>query len=471
MKKRTKIIATLGPASSDTEIIARLIKAGANVFRLNFSHGTHEMHKKLIEAVRCAAKECCAHVGILGDLCGPKIRVGTFPSGPVTLKRGQSFNLYEKPDMPGTSEGVGTSYPYLVKDISVDDKVLLDDGNISLRAVEKGPGFVRFTVCDGGLLKDKKGMNMPGIKLSIETITEKDKRDLEFMMAEGIDFVALSFVRNAQDIISLRSMMNSSPMKVIAKIEKPEALIDLERILDATDGVMIARGDLGVEVAIERVPAIQNHILARCTNRGIPVITATQMLESMMANSRPTRAETTDVYNAIVEGSDAVMLSGETAAGDFPVESVAMMSAIAIEAEKAAAASMKYSSILPEVRREIEEITAQAACEAAVNVGAKAIVPFTYSGNTAHHISKYHPPVPIIALTPSADACRRLSLCWGVEPILVQDLRNTDEMISLAEKTLKDLRQAESGDSLIIVAGLPLGIKGNTNLLKLHRVG
>lgn len=470
MKKRTRIVATLGPASSSEEKIAELIRAGVNVFRLNFSHGSHSSHQELIKNIRAASEKSSIYVGILGDLCGPKIRIGKFPGGSVKLENGASFKLYADQKQPGSIEGVGTSYEYLLQDVKVGDKVLLDDGNISLLALEKGADWIRFTVTDGGVLKDNKGMNLPGIQLSVESITEKDKFDLKFMIEQGLDFVALSFVRSSDDLIMLKNLVGDSNIRIISKIEKPEALNELERILDLTDGIMIARGDLGVEVPIEQVPALQKHILQRCSYRGILVITATQMLESMITNQRPTRAETTDVFNAIIEGSDAVMLSGETAAGAYPVEAVEMMSSIAFEAEKMLARSDKYLSILPEVKGEIEEIVAQGACEAAVYANAKAIVPFTHSGNTAHNISKYHPPTPIIALTPCESACRRLSMSWGVEPMLVKDLRNTDEMIELAEKTLKDNGAVKKGDIIVVVAGVPLGVKGNTNLIKLHRI-
>ncbi len=470
MDKRTKIVATLGPSSNSLPVIEKLIEAGANIFRLNFSHGTHEQHLAIINLVREAARKKGRYIGILGDLCGPKIRVGIFPAGHVTLMEGDEFTLSQNPDMPGNEKGVGTSYPYLVKDVKVGDTVLLDDGNISLKARMIGSDNVTFEVTDGGTLKSKKGMNMPGMKLSVETITKKDKADLAFILQNKLDFVALSFVRKAADLKELRDLIGDAHIKVIAKIEKPEALDEIEGILDQTDGIMIARGDLGVEMPIEKVPGIQKFLLTRCGRRGILVITATQMLESMMGNQRPTRAETTDVFNAILDGTDAVMLSGETAAGEFPVEAVKMMAAIAREAEIRYSENHTYENILPEVKRDIEDITAHAACEAAVEIGAKAIVPFTHSGNTARNISKYHPPVPIVALTPREAACRRLSLSWGVEPVLVDDMRDTDSMIRLAEATLKGNGMAKSGDILLIVAGVPLGVKGNTNMIKLHRI-
>ncbi|MFZ2957834.1 MAG: pyruvate kinase [Candidatus Ozemobacteraceae bacterium] len=472
MEKRTKIVATLGPASNTVEVVSRLIKAGANVFRLNFSHGSHESHKIAISTIREASRATGTHVAILGDLCGPKIRVGTFPGGPVTLKAGDRFTLSQDPGKTGDQQGVGTSYPFLVKDVRIGDTVLLDDGNISLKAIEKGENEVHFSITEGGVLKDKKGMNMPGIPLTVETITTKDKDDLRFMIDQGLDFVALSFVRRADDIRLLRQLIGQAGIRTIAKIEKPEAVDEIEDILDEVDAVMIARGDLGVEMPIEQVPAIQKHILNRCSRRGIPAITATQMLESMITNVRPTRAETTDVFNAILDGTDAVMLSGETAAGANPVEAVRVMSAIAGEAEKLLEEKDRvlWREILPEGEKEIEDTIAHAACEGAVNVGARAIVAFTTSGNTALHLSKYHCPVPVYAMTPLESTCRRLALNWGVRSLRVEDCRSTDTMIELSEKILKETGIVKSGQILVIVAGVPLGVKGNTNMIKMHRV-
>lgn len=469
--KRTKIVATLGPVSSSPEMIEKLILAGANVFRLNFSHGNHESHLATIKAIRQASDKTGRHIGILGDLCGPKIRIGSFANGPIELKIGDHFFLSENPDEPGTIKGIGTSYPYLTKDVKPGNTVLLDDGNIALKALSAEGNRVNFSVIDGGPLKDKKGLNLPNINLSVETITEKDKVDLVFMLENELDFVALSFVRKSQDIRDLKLLIGEAKIRIIAKIEKPEAVKELDNILDECEGVMIARGDLGVEVPIQEVPGIQKHILQRCSRRGKSVITATQMLESMIDNQRPTRAETTDVFNAIVEGSDAVMLSGETAIGKNSIDSVKMMAAIAIEAEKINAKDHeRMNNLLPEVEKSIEEVMAHSAGEAAIDVSAKAIVAFTHSGNTALYISKYHPPTPIIALTPLASTCRRLSLSWGVEPFLVKDMRNTDEMITMSESTLKELNTVKTGDIIVIVAGVPLGVKGNTNLMKLNRV-
>jgi pyruvate kinase len=469
--KKTRIVATLGPASSALETVEQLIMAGVNVFRLNFSHGTHESHLTAIKTIRQASEKTCRFVAILGDLCGPKIRIGKFANGPIELKAGDLFYLSENPDEPGSQNGIGTSYPFLTKDIRPGNSILLDDGNLALEAISIKGNRINCRVTDGGTLKDKKGLSMPNAALSIATITETDKLDLKFMIENELDFVALSFVRKAQDLIDLQQLIGDNPVRIIAKIEKPEALSEIDRILDNCEGIMIARGDLGVEMPIQKVPAVQRQLLQKCGRRGKTVITATQMLESMIESQRPTRAETTDVFNAIIEGSDAVMLSGETAAGRYPVEAVKMMAAIAAEAEQVNVGNdERINNLLPEVGNAIEEVMAHAACEAALNVNARAIVPFTHSGNTALHISKYHPSTPVFALTPRAATCRRLALSWGVNPLIVSDMRNTDEMIAMSEKTLKELGIVKSGDVIVIVAGVPLGVKGNTNLMKLHRI-
>ncbi|MFA6748527.1 MAG: Pyruvate kinase [bacterium ADurb.Bin157] len=467
--KRTKIVATLGPASSDPAVIEKMINAGANVFRLNFSHGNHETHLKNIKQIREISEKTGIYVGILGDLCGPKIRVGKFESGFAVLEMGDHFFLSEDPLCVGTKAGIGTSYPYLTKDIKPGNIVLLDDGNIMLEALYPEDNRFYFRVLAGGVLKDKKGLNMPGINLSVETITQKDKEDLRFIIENELDFVALSFVRRAQDVIELKQLLNGADLRIIAKIEKPEAISELDKILDNCEGVMIARGDLGVELPVQTVPAIQKQILKRCSDRGKTVITATQMLESMMENQIPTRAETTDVYNAIVDGSDAVMLSGETAAGKHPVKAVKMMADIALEAEKAVGA-VNFHYILPGVERKLEEVMAQCACEASYNACSKAIVTFTHSGNTALNISKYHPPTLIFALTPFQKTCRRLSLSWGVVPVIVKDMKSTDEMLAEAEQVMKRLEVVKSGEIITMVAGLPIGFVGNTNFMKLHKV-
>ncbi len=470
MPQKTKIIATIGPASSAPTTVKKLIQAGANIFRLNFSHGDHAQHEAFIKTIRESAKDLDKHVAILGDLCGPKIRIGHFPDGQVTIKNRQRFTLYEDPDVKGSEQGVGTTYPYLSNDLKPGAQVLLDDGNFSLTVESVEPGAVHCIVHDSGILKSRKGMNMPDSQLSVPSITEKDKADLAFMLKHDVDFVALSFVRKAQDILDLRKLTGDSTIRIIAKIEKPEAIEELESILDVTDAIMIARGDLGVEVDLTRVPQLQKHILLRCYRRGVPVITATQMLESMIENSRPTRAETTDVFNAIVDESDAVMLSGETAAGKYPVKAVKFMSAIAREAEKLAGSEDTWTNFLPEVENSIEEIVSHSACTAAVDSGAKAIVAYTNTGATARYISKYHPPVPVIALTPNEDTCRKLTLSWGVKSLITPCYLRATTMFEDASTILKEHGIAKPGDIIVIVTGVPLGSMHSANSMKLQIV-
>ncbi len=466
----TKIVATLGPASSSPEVVRDLIAAGVDVFRFNFSHGTHESHAQLLATVRDQIKASDSPVALLADLSGPKIRVGKFKDGKVDLAVGQKFSLFLDPNRAGDETGVGTTYSHLVDDVRVGDTVLLDDGNISMRAVSKAADHVCFEVTDGGPLKDKKGMNMPGIPLSVAAVTEKDKADLEFILANGFDFVALSFVRSARDLVLLRELIGARPIRVVTKVEKPEALEDLPAVLAASDAVMVARGDLGVEVPLQCVPALQKHIIRECQRRNIPVITATQMLESMITNERPTRAETTDVFNAIIDGTDAIMLSAETAAGQYPIHAVKTMVAIAREAEKCRFANTTGFERQSAEDPTVEDTIAHVAAQSALELDAKAIVCFTQSGTTAKRISRYRPTTPVLALTPKETTQRRLCLAWGVQPVKTPDMDNTDVMIKEAERQVLALGWARPGDVIVIAAGVPLGVPGNTNLLKLHRI-
>lgn len=469
MNKKTSIIATIGPASHSLEKIRELIQSGVNIFRLNFSHATHEEHHDRIQWVRQAASELGRHIGILGDLSGPKIRMGKVEDGAVELKNGAPFEIIVSSDFIGNSAKAATSYPYFVKDIRIGDLVLLDDGNITLKSLSKTENSVLFTVQDGGILKNNKGINLPNIPLSIDSLTEKDKRDIEFMLKEELEYVALSFVRTPDCVRALREVVMHSPIKIVAKIEKPEALNDLDEIIQESDVIMIARGDLGVEMPIEKVPVIQKGIIQKCRAKGVPVITATQMLESMINNERPTRAEATDVFNAIIDGSDAVMLSGETAAGQYPVEAVKTMSSIICEAESV----LKLQPTLntkSAITYDIPETTSYIACQSALSLNASAIVAFTESGETVQRICSYHPHVPVIAVCPSDYVLRQLALYYGALPYKFRDLSSTDEMFGEAERISRELGIAKSNDVLILVAGIPFKHKGNTNLLKIHRV-
>lgn len=468
--KRTRIIATLGPSSSTPEMVKKLVQQGVNLFRLNFSHGDHETHLKAIQLIRQVEKQLNCFIGIIGDLSGPKIRIGKFANNQILLKQGALFEITIDKKVIGNEKIVSTSYPYLVKDVRLKDKVLLDDGNITLVALSKTKHSVRFKVVEGGILKNNKGINLPGIPLSVSSITQKDKIDFKFMLEHGVDYVALSFVRDDQDILTLKKMAKGRDIPVIAKIEKPEAVDNIDKILKVTDVVMVARGDLGVEIPIEMVPGVQKKVISACKHRGIPVITATQMLESMIQNTRPTRAETTDVFNAIIDGSDAVMLSGETASGQYPVEAVKVMSAIALEAEEVL--RKNYVSVHPAEGQEksVSLTCAFTACQAALDLHAKAILAFTKNGNTVRRISKFHPPFPVIALARSATMCRFVGMFYGVIPILVEDIKNTDEILKSCEKVMQSLKLAIKNEIVVIVAGIPMGEKGNTNFVKFHRI-
>ncbi|EKD26655.1 MAG: hypothetical protein ACD_79C01078G0002 [uncultured bacterium] len=467
--KKTSIIATVGPACRDIEVIKSLIKEGVNVFRLNFSHGDYLFHKEMLDKIRKASEDINIIVGILADLSGPKIRIGTFESGSIILNIGDKFEISIDDNIVGNQSIVSTTYKHLISDVNTGDKILLDDGNISLKAILKKEKSILCEVLDGGVLKNKKGMNLPGIKLSAPSLTEKDKKDLEFILKENIDFVALSFIRSKKCVLSLKELTKNSNIKIVSKIEKPEALNDIDAIIEISDAVMIARGDLGVEVPIEKVPVIQKQIINICASKGVPVITATQMLESMIENQRPTRAESTDVFNAIIDGTDAVMLSGETSVGKNPIDAVKVMSAIAIEAENANLIRNACNG-KKNIHYDIPETTAHIACQSAYDVNAKAIVAFTESGSTVKRISKYHPHVPIIALSSSIHVLQQLSLYYGTNVYEVNDVSSTDELFKVAENIVKELGVVKGNDTFIIVAGLPLKVKGVTNLIKIHQL-
>lgn len=465
--RKTTIIATLGPASSESGIIREMIEAGVDIFRLNFSHGTHAQHNELIDKIRSASADAGKLAGILGDLSGPKIRIGGFAKGSVFLEPEAVFDIYGNSDFPGDQNKCATAYPYLTKDLSPGDIILLDDGNIKLKAISRTEEYVRFIVLDGGRLSDHKGMNFPGIHLTVESLTEKDLRDLDFILNHDFDFAALSFVRSANCIRTLKKHTSGSGLSLIAKIEKPEAVKDIDAIINESNGIMIARGDLGVEMNIEQVPSVQKSIIQHCAMSGTPVITATQMLESMITNSRPTRAEAGDVYNAVMDGTDAVMLSGETAIGANPVEAVRTMARIAEEGEHTVESQHRIRG-KKNVAFSIPETAAHTACQSALDLKASAIVVYTMSGDSAARIAAYHPPVPVVALCTSEKVCRRLLLHYGIIARKIGDMKNTDHMFEVAEKEVTTLGTATKGATVIIVAGIPLHCKGNTNLIKIH---
>ena len=464
--RRTKIVCTIGPASNSPEVLRKLLLAGMNVARLNFSHGTHADHGKVIATLRALSAELRLPLAILQDLQGPKIRLGTFQGGRAQLVKGAEFSLTTRP-VVGTAALASTTYDRLPQDVKAGDRLLLVDGLIELTALEVGADTVRCRVVIGGEIGDHKGINLPGVAVSATAMTPKDREDLAFGISQGVDMVAVSFVRSAEDISQVKAWITElqSDLPVIAKLEKPEAIQNLDAILDAADGVMVARGDLGVELPLEQVPMVQKDVIQRARRRALPVITATQMLESMVGNPRPTRAEASDVANAILDGTDAVMLSAESAAGKYPVEAVKVMARIALIAE----ASLPAWATTVERASTFPDAISEAACRAAGELKAKAIVAFTQSGLTARLISKYRPDVPIFALSPTESIRRRLCLHWGVAPRVIEILKSTDELPKIEAGLLAD-GLVEPGDALVIVAGAPLFARGTTNLLWLYRV-
>jgi pyruvate kinase len=470
--RRTTIVATLGPASSDPEIIERLIRAGLSVARLNYSHGTHDEHRRRLKDVRAISARTGISVACLQDLSGPKIRTGKLIDAEgVQLQDGARFVLTTD-SLDGTADRVSTTYDYLPRDVKPGEHILLDDGTIQLKVEQIQAHDVITRVIHGGLLKPHKGINLPGTALSVSALTSKDRDDVEHGLEIGVDFMALSFVRKADDISELKEFLaqhGRSDMRVIAKIEKPEAIDNLNAILDVTDGVMVARGDLGVELPSEEVPMIQKKIIYEAYRRGRPVITATQMLESMVYSPRPTRAEASDVANAILDGSDAVMLSAETAAGKYPVESVATMARIASHTEvqhhEKPWLFPSGSSLLD--RHSKSRAIAKAACQTADELDARYVIVFTESGATARLVSHFRPNRPILALSPSELVCRQLTLPWGITPILSVYYEEMEQMLEDGLEVLREKGLAEKGDIAVMISGTT-PMRGGTNVMKIH---
>lgn len=463
--RKTKIIATVGPASKDRTVLEKLLSNGVDVVRINCSHADHPTIAQIISDVRDISTKLDRSIGTLLDLAGPKIRTSKLADGEVELEPGQKFTLTSR-EVPGTKETVGTNYKQLANEVKTGDTILLDDGLIELRVIQITQGTdVECEVISGGTLKSKKGINLPGVRLSIPALTQKDKEDLAFGLQHDVDFVALSFVRDPDDIRELRELIGDHwPQPgVIAKLEKPEALEELDAILDVADGVMIARGDLGVELPPEKVPAVQKQITRKANQKGKPVITATQMLESMIEHARPTRAEASDVANAIFDGTDAIMLSGETAAGAYPVESVKMMHRIAVAAE----ASLDFSHLHQHELPTSAHAIAHAACAMAVDMKARAIAAFTKTGSTARLISQLRPPGPIVALTQHIHVYRQLSINWGTQPVMLTEVSDSESTLALVEDTLLDKGIVSPGDSIVITGGLPIAARGPANFVKL----
>jgi pyruvate kinase len=472
-ERRAKIVCTLGPASSSEAMIRELLRAGMDVARLNFSHGTHEEHARVIERVRRAAEKEDRTVGILQDLQGPKMRTGRLKyRTPVALKAGSRVTITPR-DVPGTASLISTTFQDLAREVNAGSRILLSDGLIELRVKAVRGDEVECEVLNGGLLAEHQGINLPGAVLSVPSLTPKDYKDLEFGLEHGVDIVAVSFVRCAEDVRRVKRLIGErkSDVPVIAKLEKPQAVEDMDNILEVADGVMVARGDLGVEMPPETVPIIQKNVIRRAADFRKPVITATQMLESMCENPRPTRAEASDVANAVFDGTDAVMLSGETASGRYPCEAVTIMARIVVEAE-----THLRQSEPPRRRREpratfsIAETICESVAHAAADVHMRAIAVFTETGNTARLISKHRPRVPVFAFTPFPEVGNRLNLLWGVQPVVLpQAARSSEEMVQGAERQLLHLGKAAPGDVIGVVAGTQQ-TSGSTNFIRLHVV-
>ncbi|TDX58990.1 pyruvate kinase [Orenia marismortui] len=468
--RKTKIVCTIGPASEDRETLSKLIDAGMNVARLNFSHGDFEEHGARVKTIRELSKEKGKPVAILLDTKGPEIRTGMLVNDEkVMLERGQEFTLTTE-DIEGDNTRTSVTYKDLPKDMNAGDTILIDDGLIGLKVKSTTNTDVICDVVNGGKLGSRKGVNLPGVAVNLPAITEKDIADIKFGIEQGVDFIAASFVRKASDVLAIRDILEEedADIHIIPKIENQEGVENLDEILEVADGLMVARGDLGVEIPPEKVPAAQKMMIKKCNKAGKPVITATQMLDSMQKNPRPTRAEASDVANAIYDGTDATMLSGETAAGDYPVESVATMARIAIETEK----QLKYAQLMDrdglESRNTITDSISYATCKSAYELDAAAIVTSTQSGYTAKMVSKYRPSTPIVAVTPNQRVFNKLILSWGVKPILANITEATDEMIQDSINATLEAGYVNKDDVVVITAGTPVGEAGTTNLLKIE---
>ncbi|MCL6518790.1 MAG: pyruvate kinase [Armatimonadetes bacterium] len=470
--RRTKIICTIGPATESPEMLRRLAKAGMNVARLNFSHGTREGHGRLIQEIRVIEEQIGTPIAILQDLPGTKLRTGRMPPGGISLVAGQRF-IFTTRDVPGSAEEVNLPYPELVRQAVPGGRIFVDDGQLEFKIESATETDIITQVVIGGVLGAHKGVNMPGARISLPSVTEADIEDLKFGLEKGIDWVAASFIRSASDLAPIRKIIGDAgkPVRLIAKIEKAEAVEEIDSIINAADGIMIARGDLGVEMPLEQVPVVQKMIIRKCNEAGKPVITATQMLDSMIRNRRPTRAEVTDVANAIYDGTDATMLSGETAIGAFPIEAVEMMSKIAVQAEETIDYRAVQKKKILGAANTVTEAIAQATVEIAGDLNATAIVTPTSSGATARAVSKYRPTAPIIAAATSMATYRQLALLWGVYPMLVKPSRSTDEMISEAVDGVMRAGLVKPNDTIVLTAGVPAGVPGRTNLIKVHTVG
>lgn len=471
--KRTKLICTIGPATRDADSIRKLIKEGMNIARVNFSHGSHELHRGTFKLIKQIREELKLPLAIMLDTKGPEIRVEVFEHGEVTLNEGDEFVLYSE-SHPGDAKGVSITYQNLAEDISINDRIVLDDGNIEMTVVGIRGKDIVCRVVFGGVLKDRKSLNIPCKAISMPYLKDVDRSDLLLGIENDVDFIAASFVRSAQDVVDLQNFLDHNgghEIKIIAKIENHEGIANFDQILQAADGIMVARGDMGVEIDYERLPGLQKQFIKKCYSAGKMVITATQMLESMISNPKPTRAEITDVANAVFDGTSAVMLSGETAVGRYPFLAVRAMSRIVTQAESDAFAMQVFKGITYQNNDEITSAISDAACTTARDVNAKAIIALTKSGHTARRISKYRPENIIIAATPNLKTFHQLSLSWGVYPVLSRSMKSSDELFIHAIDCAKQLGLVEENDIVVIVAGIPIDVSGNTNILKVEIVG
>ena len=472
--RKTKIVCTIGPASESEEMLEKLMNAGMNVARLNFSHGSHEEHKARIDTIRKVAKRLNKTIGLLLDTKGPEIRTHNMKDGLIVLEKGKEV-IVSMNEVEGTPEKYSVTYENLINDVNIGSYILLDDGLVELQVKEinKDKGEVKCDILNTGELKNKKGVNLPGVKVNLPGITDKDADDIRFGIKENVDFIAASFVRRPSDVLDIRQILEEekAEITIFPKIENQEGIDNIEEILEVSDGLMVARGDMGVEIPPESVPMVQKDLIRKCNKLGKPVITATQMLDSMQRNPRATRAEASDVANAIYDGTDAVMLSGETAAGQYPEEAVKTMRNIAVSAE----AAQDYKKLLSDRTKLVETSLVNAigvsVAHTALNLNVKAIVAATESGSTARTISKYRPHSDIIAVTPSEKTARQCAIVWGVNPVVKEGRKTTDALLNNAVATAVETGRVSNGDLIIITAGVPTGEKGTTNMMKIHLVG
>ncbi len=474
MLRKTKIICTLGPATDDENVLRRMMLGGMNCARFNFSHCTHEDATKKLEMVTRLREELGLPIAALLDTKGPEIRLGTFANGPVELHTGGTFTLTSR-DVPGDDTIVSITYADLPKDLTPGSRVLIDDGLVAMRARTVTDTDIVCDVLNGGVISNKKGVNVPDTRLSMPYISEQDRSDIIFGIENGFDFIAASFARDADDILQIRQIMeehNNHSIKIIAKIENREGVENIDEILRVADGIMVARGDMGVEIPFEELPEIQKRLIQKCYGSGKIVVTATQMLESMIKNPRPTRAEATDVANAIFDGTSCIMLSGETAAGKYPVEAVETMVRIAEKAEESIDYVWRFNNRENgDIAFDVTNAISHATCATSHDLGARAIITVTKAGGTARQLSKFRPLSPIVGCTVDEQVCRQLNLSWGVYPLVIGEERDTDELFESAVNAAEAAGMVDSGDLVVITAGMPLGVSGTTNMMKVHVVG